>query len=96
MNITPLHNNVLVKVDGCPEKIGSIIIPQSHNYEAKFGTVLATGPGKWIEKEKYYRPTPLKAGQRVLFNHFAGHPIEKDGVEYLLLTDNEIWGVVEE
>src|SRR6185436_4834149 len=70
LNITPLHDRVIVKPNAAEEKsAGGIIIPDTAKEKPQRGTVLAAGPGKKDE------PVMVKAGDTVLYGKYAGTEI---------------------
>jgi chaperonin GroES len=53
------------------------------------------GSGKVLDNGKL-RTLDVKAGDRILFGKYAGNEITVDGVEHLILREDEILGVVEQ
>src|ERR1700733_11050119 len=87
VNITPLHDRVLVKRIEDKETVrGGIIIPDSAKEKPQEGEVVAVGAGK-IEKGARI-PLDVKAGDRILFGKYSGSKIENE--EYLILREDEI------
>lgn len=90
----PLFDRILVKRLAAADKTpGGIIIPDSAKEKQIEGEVLAVGPGR-IEPDGSIRPLDIKAGNRVLFGKFAGTDIQVDGVECLILREDDIVGIV--
>jgi len=95
MNIRPLQDRILVRRVQEEEKTkGGIIIPDSAKEKPIEGEIVAVGTGKVLEGGKV-RPLDVKAGDRILFGKYAGNEIQVDGVEHLILREDEILGVVE-
>jgi chaperonin GroES len=95
MNIRPLRDRVLVKrLEEQEQKIGGIIIPDTAKEKPQQGEVVAAGNGRVTDKGDTL-PLDVKAGDRVLFGKYAGSEIKLDGVEYLILREDEILGIVE-
>ncbi|HEY4837512.1 MAG TPA: co-chaperone GroES [Candidatus Acidoferrales bacterium] len=89
MNITPLHDRVLVKRIEDKETVrGGIIIPDSAKEKPQEGEVVAVGAGK-IEKGARI-PLDVKAGDRILFGKYSGSEIKIENEEYLILREDEI------
>jgi chaperonin GroES len=89
VNVTPLHDRVLVKRIEEKESVkGGIIIPDSAKEKPQEGEVIAVGAGK-IEKGERI-PLDVKAGDRVLFGKYSGTEIRVDDEEYLILREEEI------
>ena len=89
LNITPLHDRVLVKRIEEKESVkGGIIIPDTAKEKPQEGEVIAVGAGK-IEKGERV-PLDVKAGDRVLFGKYGGTDIKIEDQEYLILREEEI------
>ena len=94
VNVTPLHDRVLVKRIEEKETVrGGIIIPDTAKEKPQEGEVVAVGAGK-IEKGERV-PMDVKAGDRILFGKYSGSDIKMDGVEYLIMREDEVLGVLE-
>jgi chaperonin GroES len=89
VNITPLHDRVLVRrLEQVETAKGGIIIPDTAKEKPQEGEVIAVGAGKL---EKGHRvPLDVKAGDRILFGKYTGSEIKIDGQEYLILREDEI------
>jgi chaperonin GroES len=95
MKIQPLGDRVVVLRIGEEEKTaGGIIIPDTAKEKPQEGKVVAAGPGKVGEDGKRI-PMDVKKGNRVLFGKYAGTEIEIDGVEHLIMREEDILGVIE-
>ncbi len=89
VNVTPLHDRVLIKRIEEKETVkGGIIIPDTAKEKPQEGEVIAVGAGK-IEKGARV-PLDVKAGDRVLFGKYSGTDIKIEDVEYLILREEEI------
>lgn len=85
--LQPLHNYLLIEIDKRPEKIGSIYIPETNSEQSQRGTVLAAGPGRWIEGK--FKPCCATAGDRVILIKYAGMKVEN----YTLIRDDDILAI---
>ena len=95
MNIRPLQDRLVVKRLAEEEKTkGGIIIPDSAKEKPIEGEVVAVGNGKVLEDGKV-RPLDVKKGDRVLFGKYSGTEIKVDGVEHLILREDEVLGILE-
>ncbi|MEO7093704.1 MAG: co-chaperone GroES [Polyangiales bacterium] len=95
MKIRPLQDRVIVKRVKEEEKSkGGIIIPDTAKEPPIEGDVIAVGNGK-VLKDGAVRALDIKAGDRVLFGKYAGTEVKIDGVEHLMLREDDILGVVE-
>jgi chaperonin GroES len=95
MNIRPLQDRLVVKrVEEQESTKGGIIIPDSAKERPLEGEVLAVGSGKRLEDGTVVA-LDVKKGDRVLFGKYAGTEIKVEGVEHLILREDEILGVIE-
>jgi chaperonin GroES len=95
MNIRPLYDRIVVKRIEEQETVrGGIIIPDSAKEKPQEGEVVAVGHGKRLEDGKIV-PLEVKVGDRILFGKYSGSDIKIDGVEYLIMREDEILGVLE-
>ena len=93
--LTPLHDRILVKRIEEGETVrGGIIIPDTAKEKPIEGEIVAVVSGKVLENGKV-RALDVKAGDRILFGKYAGNEIQVEGVEHLILREDEILGVVE-
>jgi chaperonin GroES len=95
MKIKPLQDRIIVKRIEEEEKTkGGIIIPDSAKEKPMEGEIVAVGPGKVLENGNRVAPG-VKAGDRVLFGKYAGTEIKIDGVEHLIMREDDILGIIE-
>jgi chaperonin GroES len=96
MRFRPLHDRVVVKrIDAEEKTSGGIIIPDTAKEKPQQGEVIAVGPGGRDETGKLI-PIDLKVGDHVLFGKWSGTEAKLEGVEYLIMKENDIMGVLEE
>jgi chaperonin GroES len=96
MKLRPLQDRVVVKrIDAEEKTAGGIIIPDTAKEKPQQGEVVAAGPGGRDESGKLI-PIDLKAGDRVLFGKYSGTEVKIDGVEYLIMKESDIMGVLVE
>jgi chaperonin GroES len=96
MKVRPLNDRVLVlRIEKEEESAGGIIIPDTAKEKPQEGKVVAVGPGKLSEKGQRI-PLDVKENDRVLFGRYAGNDIKIDGVEHLILREDDILGVMEQ
>ena len=89
MNIKPLADRVLILPAPAEEKtIGGIIIPDTAKEKPLKGEVIAAGNGTKDEE------MVLKAGDHVLYGKYAGQEIQIDGVDYLIMKQNDILAII--
>jgi chaperonin GroES len=96
MKFRPLHDRVVVtRIDAENKTAGGIIIPDTAKEKPTEGEVIAVGPGGRDESGKLI-PIDLKTGDRVLFGKWSGTEVKLDGVEYLIMKESDIMGVIEQ
>ncbi len=89
VNITPLHDRVIVKPAPAEEKTaGGIIIPDTAKEKPQRGTVMAAGPGKKDE------PMTVKSGDTILYGKYAGTEVNFEGEDYLIMRESDILAVI--
>lgn len=94
MNLKPLNDRVLVKRLESEEKTaGGLYIPDTAKEKPSRGEVVAVGPGKYTDDGKLI-PMAVKAGDTVLFNKYAGTEVKLDGVEHLVMREDDILAVI--
>jgi chaperonin GroES len=95
MKFRPLHDRVVVKrIDAEERTAGGIIIPDTAKEKPSQGEIIAVGPGGRDENGKLI-PIDVQAGDRVLFGKWSGTEVKIDGVEYLIMKESDIMGVLE-
>ncbi|MCU0576651.1 MAG: co-chaperone GroES [Desulfobacterota bacterium] len=95
MKIKPLHDRVLVKrIEEEQKTKGGIIIPDTAKEKPQMGEVIAAGGGKKTEDGKVI-PLDVKKGDKVLFSKYAGNEIKIEGVELLIMREEDILGVIQ-
>jgi chaperonin GroES len=96
MKFRPLHDRVVVtRIDAEDKTAGGIIIPDTAKEKPSEGEVIAVGPGGRDHAGKII-PIDLKVGDRVLFGKWSGTEVKLDGVEYLIMKESDIMGVIEQ
>jgi chaperonin GroES len=94
MKFRPLHDRVVVeRIDAEAKTAGGILIPDTAREKPQQGKVIAVGPGGRDESGKLI-PIDVKAGDRVLFGKWSGTEVKIDGVEYLIMKESDIMGVL--
>ena len=94
MKIKPLSDRILViRVEEEKKTKGGILIPDTAKEKPQEGKVMTVGPGKVNEKGERI-PLDVEKGNRVLFGKYAGNEIKIDGVEHLIMREDDILGIV--
>ncbi len=96
MQLNPLHDRVVVKrVDAETKTASGLYIPDNATEKPDQGIVVAVGPGK-RNSEGAVIPMSVSVDDKVLFGKFAGQQVKIKGEEVLILTEEEIYAVIEE
>ena len=91
---TPLHDRILVRrTEEAGTTRGGLIIPDSAKDKPQEGEVIAIGKGKTNDEGKVF-PLAVQQGDRILFGEYAGTEIKIDGVDFLIMKEEEVLGVV--
>jgi len=94
MKVRPLADRILVKrVEEETKTAGGILIPDNAKEKPMEASVVAVGNGKVLADGKV-RPLEIKVGDRVLFSKYSGTEIKLDGVEHLILREDDILGII--
>jgi chaperonin GroES len=94
MAITPLYDRVLLKrVDAAETVRGGIIIPDTAKEKPMEAEVVAVGEGKFSDDGKRI-PMSVKAGNKVLIGKYSGTEVKLDGVDHVIVREDEILAIV--
>jgi chaperonin GroES len=109
MGIQPLQDWALIEPSEAKGKTtGGLFIPDTAKEKPVEGTVLAVGKGRWEtpedtgskpkkkqeKEEKIFRPTVLKAGDRVLYEKYRTTEVELDDKELVLVRESDVLGLL--
>jgi len=95
MKIRPLNDRVMVlRLEEEQKTAGGIIVPDTAKEKPQEGKVIAAGPGKLDDKGKRIG-MEVKVGDRILFGKYSGNEIKVDGVEHLIMREDDILAVIE-
>ncbi|MDR2862231.1 MAG: co-chaperone GroES [Syntrophobacterales bacterium] len=94
MNIRPLQDRVIVKrLEEEQKTKGGIIIPDTAKEKPIEGEVVAVGKGKVTDDGKVIK-LDVSVGDRVLFSKYGGTDVKIDGVDYLIMREDDILGII--
>ena len=94
MNLKPLHDRVVIKrMEEERLSAGGIVIPDSATEKPIRGEVVAVGEGKPLDNGNVRAPK-VKVGDKVLFGKYAGTEIKHDGVEILVVKEDDILAIL--
>jgi chaperonin GroES len=95
MKIRPLYDRILVKrIEESNKTAGGLFIPDTAKEKPQEALVVAVGNGKIIE-DGSLRKLEVKAGDKILFSKYSGNEIKIDGVDHLILREDDVLGVLE-
>ena len=95
MKIRPLHDRVVVRrKEEETTTAGGIVLPGSATEKPSQGEVLAVGAGKTLDNGET-QVMALKVGDTVVFGQYSGNGVKIDGEELLIMSESEIYGVIE-
>jgi chaperonin GroES len=95
MNIRPLYDRIVVK--RIEEQKGTrhgIVIPDSVKEKPQEGEVIAVGHGKRVEDGRLFA-LDVEVGDRVLFGKYSGSETRLDGVEYIIMREDDVLGILD-
>jgi chaperonin GroES len=96
MHVRPLHDRILVqRLDEGPQEIGGILIPDSAKEKPQRGKVIAAGNGK-LSEDGDRVALDVKVGDTILFGKYSGQEIKLEGVEYLIMKEDDVLAAVED
>ena len=94
MKLRPLQDRILVQRVAEEEKTkGGIIIPDTAKEKPAEGKVVSVGKGKVDDTGKPI-PMEVKKGDRILFGKYSGTEIKIEGVEYLIMREDDVLGII--
>ena len=94
IKLKPLGDRVVVKPAAAEEKTaGGIILPDTVKEKPVEGTVVAAGPGKVADDGKMIT-MEVKVGDKVLYGKYSGTEVTINGVEYLIMRESDIFGIL--
>jgi len=94
VSVTPLHDRIIVKrLEQETKTTGGIIIPDTAKEKPLKGEVVATGKGR-VNDEGKTLALSVKKGDKILFGKYAGTEFQLDGDEYLMMREEDIYGIL--
>ena len=94
LKIRPLDDRVVVQPFEAEERTrGGIVLPDTAREKPQRGKVIATGPGKLLEKTGERGTMSLKVGDAVFYGKYAGTEVELEGEKYVILRESDVLAV---
>ncbi len=95
MSLRPLQDRILVeRMEESEKTKGGIIIPDTAKEKPAEGKVVATGNGR-VGEDGTLIPMELKVGDTILFSKYGGTEVKIEGIDYLIMRQDDVLGVVE-
>jgi chaperonin GroES len=95
MNIRPLYDRIVVqRIDEQESARHGIVIPDSAKERPQQGEVMAIGKGKRLD-DGQIAVLDVNVGARVLFGKYSGNEIQLNGVEYIIMREDDVLGVLD-
>lgn len=95
MNVRPLYDRIIVRrLEESAQHAGAIVIPDSAKEKPQQGKVIAAGRGK-VKADGKRVPLDVKAGDTILFGKYSGQEVKLDGVEYLIMKEEDVLAIKE-
>jgi len=95
MSIRPLHDKVIVRrLEEARQTASGIVIPDTAAEKPETGEVIAVGIGK-VQQDGTVRPLAVKKGDKILFGKYSGQTVKSEDIEYLVVREEDIMGVIE-
>ncbi|MBE6584109.1 MAG: co-chaperone GroES [Ruminococcaceae bacterium] len=94
MTLKPLSNRVVIKFVEAEEKTQSgIFLTAAAQEKPQVAEIIAVGPGAVADGKTV--PMSVKVGEKVIASKYAGTSVKIDGVEYTILSEDDILAIVE-
>ncbi len=94
MTIKPLFDKVVIKNCEAQETTKSgIVLTGGAKEKPQFAEVIAVGPGGEVNGKTV--TMQVKPGEKVVYSQYAGTNVKLDGVEYIVISQSDILGVIE-
>jgi chaperonin GroES len=96
VTIKPLEDRILVQpLDAEQTTASGLVIPDTAKEKPQEGTVLAVGPGRFVEDGDKRIPLDVAVGDTVIYSKYGGTEIKYNNQEYLILSARDVLAVVE-
>ncbi len=95
MRVEPIGDKVVVKrLDAEQTTSGGIVLPDTAREKPLQGRVLSVGDGRRLPDGSRVQPQ-IREGDRVVFHPYAGTEVQVDGEELLIMSEDDVLGVLE-
>lgn len=95
MNIRPLNDHIVaLRIEEGEKKVGGLHIPDTAKEKPMTAKVIAVGSGRVLD-DGLRLPLEVKKGAKVVIGRYAGSEVSLDDVEYLILREDDVLGILE-
>jgi chaperonin GroES len=95
MNVRPLFDHILVqRLVEADKTSGGLFIPDSAKEKPMEARVIAVGTGKRLDNGTIQAPS-VAVGDKILLAKYTGSEVTLDGVDHLILRDDDVLAVLE-
>ncbi len=93
--VRPLRDRILVRrLEEEEQKVGGIIVPDTAKEKPQQAEVVAVGSGRILDNGTTV-PLTVQPGQKVLLGKWSGTDVKIEDVEYLILKEDEVLGILQ-
>jgi chaperonin GroES len=85
---------IVTRLEEARKTASGIVIPDTAAEKPETGEVIAVGNGQ-VQEDGKVRPLAVKKGDKILFGKYSGQTVKVEGVEYLVMREEDIMGVIE-
>ncbi len=94
VKVAPLADRILVRrIEEEVSKVGSLYIPDTAKEKPQQAEVVAVGPGR-VKEDGTRIPMEVAVGDKVLIGKYAGTEVKLDGVEHLILREDDVLAII--
>ena len=94
MSIKPLGDRVVIKMMEAETTTKSgIVLTGTAKEQPQEAKVVAVGPGSIVDGKRI--EMEVKIGDKVLYSKYSGTDVKHEGVEYIILKQDDILAIVE-
>lgn len=93
VKLIPLGGRILIRPAGTDEERGGLVIPDTAKEKPHQGTVTAVGKGHRSNEGRLI-PPDVNIGDTVLYGKYAGTEVRIDDVDYLILDEEDVVGII--
>jgi chaperonin GroES len=95
MKIRPLYDRILAKRLAEEDKTsGGLFIPDTAKEKPLEALVISVGNGKILESGER-QALSVKAGDKVLIGKYSGSEVKLDGMDHIILREDDILAILE-